>query len=223
MEKYVAYYRVSTQRQQKSGLGLEAQMSVVDQFVGDKKHIIAEYVEIQSGASDRREQLWRAISHAKKNGAKIIIARLDRFSRKVSFIARIMEAGINLVVAEMPAATDFQLHIFAALAQEERRLISERTRAALAQAKRRGVVLGKNGKSLAIKNRVDMCDRYLTLRQAVGEKWDYLSDKEIMLELNNLGFRRKDGTPWTAYSLSSLRKRVENESFDVKSFTTVGS
>jgi DNA invertase Pin-like site-specific DNA recombinase len=85
-------------------------------------------VEIQSGRKDNREQLWKAITLAKRGKAALVIARLDRFSRQVSFIARIMEEGVKLVVAELPNATDFQLHIFAALAQEERRLISERTR-----------------------------------------------------------------------------------------------
>lgn len=103
---------------------------------------IAEFCDVQSGKDDSRVELQRAIQLAKRENAKIVIARLDRFSRRVSFIANILEQGIGLVCAEMPNATDFQLHIFAALAQEERRLISERTKAALAEAKRRGKILG---------------------------------------------------------------------------------
>ena len=148
MKRYVAYFRVSTASQGRSGLGLAAQRTKVAEFLGIGDEVVAEYVEVQSGKSDTRNELWRAIAHAKKQSAKILIAKLDRFSRKVSFIAGIMEQGIGLVVAEMPHATDFQLHIFAALAQEERRLISERTRNALAEAKRRGVVLGQNGSVL---------------------------------------------------------------------------
>ena len=213
MSKYVAYYRVSTQKQEKSGLGLEAQKSAVAHFVGNQGLIIGEYVEVQSGRSDKREQLWKAIRQAKKENAKIVIARLDRFSRKVSFIAGIMDAGINLVVAEMPSATDFQLHIFAALAQEERRLISERTRAALAQAKRRGVRLGRNGDVIGRQNHDAMMDRYREIRDAIGRSWDYMSDREIAVELKKLNMKRKNGSSWTTYSVSALRNRVEKEGF----------
>lgn len=213
MSKYVAYYRVSTQKQEKSGLGLEAQMSAVANFVGNQGVIIGEYVEVQSGRSDKRKQLWKAIRQAKKENAKIVIARLDRFSRKVSFIAGIMDAGINLVVAEMPSATDFQLHIFAALAQEERRLISERTRAALAQAKRRGVRLGRNGDVIGRQNHDAMMERYREIRDAIGRSWNYMSDREIAVELNKLNMKRKNGSAWTTYSVSSLRNRVEKEGF----------
>jgi DNA invertase Pin-like site-specific DNA recombinase len=151
--KYVAYYRVSTVKQGKSGLGLEAQKESVRAFVEKEEELIGEYVEVQSGRKDNREELWKAIRAAKEHKAKIVIARLDRFSRKVSFISGIMDQGVSLVVAEMPHATEFQLHIFAALAQEERRLISERTKAALAQAKKRGVRLGKNGAVLAVQRK----------------------------------------------------------------------
>ena len=149
MIKYVAYYRVSTAKQGKSGLGLEAQKETVRAFVEKEGELIGEFTEVQSGRKDNREELWKAIRVAKEQKAKIVIARLDRFSRKVSFISGIMDQGVSLVVAEMPHATEFQLHIFAALAQEERRLISERTKAALAQAKKRGTKLGQNGRILA--------------------------------------------------------------------------
>jgi Resolvase, N terminal domain len=135
-----AYGIVSTERQGKSGLGLAAQ----------KRKIPSSQ---QARERRLRVEFQRAIQLAKRANAKIVIARLDRFSRRVSFIANILEQGIGLVCAEMPNATDFQLHIFAALAQEERRLISERTKAALAEAKRRGKILSTNGKNLAAKNR----------------------------------------------------------------------
>lgn len=153
MAEYVAYYRVSTASQGRSGLGLAAQKSKIGEFLSADDRLMGEFVEVQSGKTDDRTELWKAITFAKKHSAKIVIAKLDRFSRKVSFIAGIMEQGISLVVAEMPNATDFQLHIFAALAQEERRLISERTRSALAEAKKRGVTLGANGRVLAERNR----------------------------------------------------------------------
>ncbi|MCA1402553.1 recombinase family protein [Bradyrhizobium sp. BRP56] len=153
MTKFIAYFRVSTERQGKSGLGLAAQQRKIADFVAGGGTLIAEFYDIQSGRDDSRNELQKAIQLAKRENAKIVIARLDRFSRRVSFIANILEQGIGLVCAEMPNATDFQLHIFAALAQEERRLISERTKAALAEAKRRGKILGLNGRNLAAKNR----------------------------------------------------------------------
>lgn len=155
MTAYVAYFRVSTSKQEKSGLGLASQRSKLLDFMKHEDKLIAEFIETQSGRNDKREELWKAINHAKKHSAKILIAKLDRFSRKVSFISRIMEEGIGLVVADMPDASDFQLHIFAALAQEERRLISERTKAALAEAKKRGVVLGVNSKKLSKQNKLE--------------------------------------------------------------------
>ena len=155
MTRYVTYFRVSTAKQGKSGLGLAAQKTAIEQFLSPDDDVIAEFVEIQSGRKDQRVELWKAIGHAKKSNAKILIAKLDRFSRKVSFISSIMEEGLGLVVAEMPHASDFQLHIFAALAQEERRLTSERTRNALREAKKRGVELGKNGKLLAARNKAE--------------------------------------------------------------------
>ena len=153
MSRFVAYLRVSTSKQAKSGLGLAAQRSKIGSFLSKDDDLVAEYIEAQSGKRDGREELWKAIRCAKRQSAKLLIAKLDRFSRKVSFISRIMDEGVGLAVADMPNATDFQLHIFAALAQEERRLISERTKGALAEAKKRGVILGRNGKVLAKRNR----------------------------------------------------------------------
>ena len=153
MKRYVAYLRVSTTKQGRSGLGLAAQRSKINDYLIEGDELLAEFVETQSGRKNDREQLWKALHLAKRQSAKLIIAKLDRFSRRVSFISRIMDEGVGLVVADMPNASDFQIHIFAALAQEERRLISDRTKAALAEAKRRGVVLGQNGKVLARHNK----------------------------------------------------------------------
>ena len=136
MERYVAYMRVSTERQGRSGLGLAAQRNLIAKFVEGHGELHGEFIEVESGKKNNRQVLWEAIKEAQKHKAKLVIARLDRFSRSVSFIAQVMEQGIGLTIAEMPTATDFQLHIFAALAQEERRLISVRTKAALQEAKR---------------------------------------------------------------------------------------
>lgn len=159
MALYVTYLRVSTATQGRSGLGLAAQQSRIEQFLTDDDEVLREFVEVQSGRIDSRTELWNAIEFARKHSAKVLIAKLDRFSRRVSFISALMEQGVGLVVADMPNATDFQLHIFAALAQEERRMISERTRSALREAKRRGVVLGRNGKILAEKYKREATER----------------------------------------------------------------
>lgn len=209
MTRYVAYYRVSTEKQGKSGLGLAAQRTLIERFLSDGDEVIAEFVEVQSGKNDERAELWKAIAHAKKQDAKILIAKLDRFSRKVSFIAGIMEQGIGLVVAEMPHATDFQLHIFAALAQEERRLISERTRNALAEAKKRGVELGKNGKVLAERNRIEANQRAEELRPIIAPMVQAgLSLTEIARRLNLMGIRPVRGQRFHAEQVKSVLNRM---------------
>lgn len=209
MGRYIAYYRVSTEKQGKSGLGLAAQRHLIERFMSDGGEVVAEYVEVQSGKDDNRVQLWNAINHAKKASAKLLIAKLDRFSRKVSFISSIMEQGIGLVVADMPTATDFQLHIFAALAQEERRLISERTRNALAEAKRRGVLLGRNGIVLAELNRRAAQDRAEALRASVAPMLRLgLSYSEIARRLNEDGVRTARGGKFHAQQVIHVAERL---------------
>lgn len=214
MGRYVAYFRVSTEKQGKSGLGLAAQHSLVERFLSEGDEVIAEFVEVQSGKNDERVELWKAINHAKRNDAKLLIAKLDRFSRKVSFIASIMEQGIGLVVAEMPHATDFQLHIFAALAQEERRLISERTRSALAEAKKRGVALGKNGKVLAEQNRKAANERAEVLRPVIMPMVEQgLSLSKIARRLNDMGILTATGGRFYPEQVKLICNRLALNSF----------
>lgn len=211
MSRYVAYFRVSTEKQGRSGLGLSAQRTVIENFLSPDDEIIAEFVEVQSGKNDEREVLWKAITTAKRHDAKLLIAKLDRFSRKVSFIAGIMEQGIGLVVAEMPHATDFQLHIFAALAQEERRLISERTRNALAEAKKRGVKLGMNGRILAERNREEADQRAEQMRPIVGPMIEAgLSLSEIARRLNRMGIAPIRGKQFHAEQVKGIVRRLNS-------------
>lgn len=207
--KYVAYYRVSTARQGKSGLGLAAQRKLITDFLSESDFLIAEFCDVQSGRDDDRIELRQAIALATGKSAKLIIARLDRFSRRVSFIAQIMEQGIGLVCAEMPNASDFQLHIFAALAQEERRLISERTKAALAEAKRRGVILGSNGKYLAAKNRKAADDFAVSLRSKFDAELLGQSYNEIARHLNESGITTITGRKFHAQTVKNYIKRIE--------------
>jgi DNA invertase Pin-like site-specific DNA recombinase len=146
----VAYYRVSTQKQGQSGLGLEAQRAALVQFA-EREHfeIVAEHVEIETGkgsdALDRRPQLAAALKAAKRLKASILVAKLDRLSRDVHFISGLMSQRVPFIVAALGRDVEpFMLHVYAAVAEKERALISERTKAALAAAKARGVRLGKS-------------------------------------------------------------------------------
>lgn len=180
---------------------------MVRQFAGSHGELVGEFVDVESGKYDQRSELAKAMAYAKRASASLLIARLDRFSRRVSFIATMMEKGVQLVVAEMPHATDFQLHIFAALAQEERRLISERTKAALAQAKRRGVRLGQNGERLAEINRRMARDFANELRTHLPNDWRSMSLSSIALALNKKGVRTRTGCrflPQTVKNVLSL-------------------
>lgn len=147
MQRYVIYTRVSTEDQGKSGLGLEAQERDIgiflDQFSEVPFQIIGRFQDVQSGGDDDRPELAKALAMVRKTGAELLVAKLDRLSRKVSFIATLMDdAKVKLRVASMPYADKFQLHIYAALAEQERTFISQRTKTALRSAKERGVKLG---------------------------------------------------------------------------------
>ena len=139
--KFVAYYRVSTAKQGRSGLGLDAQRASVRAYVKDGR-IVAEYVEIESGKRSDRPELAQAIAHASREGATLIIAKLDRLARSVAFIFALRDSGVRFLACDMPEANTLTIGLLAALAQHERELISERTKAALAAKKARGAVLG---------------------------------------------------------------------------------
>jgi DNA invertase Pin-like site-specific DNA recombinase len=216
MTKFIAYFRVSTDRQGKSGLGLAAQRRKIVEYVSAAGTLIAEFCDIQSGRDDSRAELQRAIQLAKRENAKIVIARLDRFSRRVSFIANILEQGIGLVCAEMPNATDFQLHIFAALAQEERRLISERTKAALAESKRRGKILGANGRNLAAKNRKAADDFAALLRAKMDAGLTRRSYSEIARQLNDAGITTVTGRRFYPQTVKNYMNRHKNPEYSTR-------
>lgn len=207
--KYVAYYRVSTAKQQRSGLGLDAQKAAVTLFLQPTDELVAEFVETVSGRKDERFQLAEALKLARKSGAKILIAKLDRFSRRVSFIARMMESDVGITVVDMPAATEFQLHIFAALAQEERRLISIRTKAALFQAKQRGVQLGANGKLLAEQNRHRAIRQAKELEPLLPSQWSEMSYSAIAKYLNCNCVKTPLGSKFHPQSVKNLIAHIK--------------
>lgn len=141
--EFVAYYRVSTDRQGRSGLGLEAQRkAVADHLNGGTWDLVAEFTEVESGKRNDRPQLAAALAACRKAGATLIIAKLDRLARNVAFVANLMEAGVEFVAVDFPKANRLTIHILAAVAEHEREMISARTKAALQAAKGRGRRLG---------------------------------------------------------------------------------
>jgi DNA invertase Pin-like site-specific DNA recombinase len=140
---FVAYYRVSTQRQGRSGLGLEAQQKAVrDHLNGGNWRIVDEFTEVESGTRPGRPKLAQALKTCRALGATLIIAKLDRLARNVHFVSGLMESGVEFTAVDFPQANRLTVHILAAVAEHEAKMISERTKAALAAAKRRGVKLG---------------------------------------------------------------------------------
>lgn len=143
MEDFISYLRVSTDKQGRSGLGLEAQKAAVESYAATTGGaIVAEYVEIESGRKNDRPKLAEALAACRSRRAVLLIAKLDRLARNVAFIANLMESGVEFVAADMPTVNRLTIHILAAVAEEEARMISARTKAALAAAKARGVRLG---------------------------------------------------------------------------------
>jgi DNA invertase Pin-like site-specific DNA recombinase len=142
MTKYVAYVRVSTGKQANSGLGLEAQEAAIKAFLKPGDQLLETYLEVESGKNSDRPELAKALNHTKLTGAKLLVAKLDRLSRAVSFIAQLMDSKVDFVACDQPSATPLTVHIYAAMAEHERNMISERTKAALQAAKSRGVKLG---------------------------------------------------------------------------------
>jgi len=143
MTGFVAYFRVSTQKQGQSGLGLEAQKEVVRSHVNRRgETITAEFIEVESGKKADRPQLAAALALCKASGATLIIAKLDRLARNVAFVSNLMEAGVEFYACDLPQASRLTIHILAAVAENEAKAISDRTRAALAAKKAQGHKLG---------------------------------------------------------------------------------
>ena len=137
--KFVAYYRVSTERQGQSGLGLEVQENAVLEYLnGGGWKLVGRFVEVESGKRNDRPELAKALAACRRLGATLVIAKLDRLARNVAFVANLMESGVEFVAYDFPQANRLTIHILAAVAEHEREMISQRTKAALAAAKARG-------------------------------------------------------------------------------------
>ena len=143
MKKYIAYYRVSTKQQGNSGLGLDAQKTMVRNYLKEDDILIDQFEEVESGKNDNRPQLQKAIEKSKSEGATLLIAKLDRLSRNAGFIFLLKDSNVDFKCVDMPEANSLTIGIMACLAQEERELISKRTIAALQELKEKGLKLGK--------------------------------------------------------------------------------
>ena len=210
MKAAIAYIRVSTGKQGKSGLGLEAQQSAIDRFAAAEGFAIAEsFTEVQSGKDDdsKRPQLSAALEVARKTKAPVICAKLDRLSRDVHFISGLMKHKVAFIVADLGADTDpFMLHLYAALAEKERRMISQRTKDALASAKARGKQLGglrEHGREL----RQAAMERAKALAPHFAEL-EGKSAREIARILTARGVATPTGKPWSAQTVIRVRKRL---------------
>lgn len=211
MVQYVSYLRVSTQRQGQSGLGIEAQRVAVEQFLlGSGGTLVAEYVEVESGSGKARPILVQSIAQAKAVGATLLIAKLDRLGRNVAFVSSLMEGGVEFVAADAPYANRLMLHVLAAFSEHERSLISDRTKAALAAAKARGVCLGRNGKHLADQHRVAALVFARSLSSAVeaANKGGAKTLLDFSVELNRAGHRTRNGMLWTPGTVHRLLRRL---------------
>jgi DNA invertase Pin-like site-specific DNA recombinase len=211
MKTLIAYYRVSTQQQGKSGLGLEAQRAAVTAFAqAEGMTIAAEFTEVETGkgadALERRPSLAAALKAAKKAKCAVCVAKLDRLSRDVAFIASLMVQKVPFIVTALGANADpFMLHIYAALAEQERRMISERTKAGLAQAKVRGVQLGNQVQ--ANKNRNAAVHRAMLLRPIFAELTGR-SAAAIAAELNARKIPTPTNRPWSAKTVQRVQWRL---------------
>ncbi|WP_138995277.1 recombinase family protein [Larkinella sp. C7] len=161
MIKAIAYYRVSTDRQGKSGLGLEAQQEAVRLFADRQGYqVTTHFTEIESGKKNNRPELLAALAQCRKEKATLIIAKLDRLGRNVAFIANLMESKVQFKAVDNPYADELMIHLLAAFAQHERKQISSRTKDALQAAIRRGVQLGKHGKEVQCHKEREAADEF---------------------------------------------------------------
>jgi len=228
--KLIAYYRVSTKQQGQSGLGLEAQKAVVEAYAASERaEILASYTEVESGKLADRPKLASAIAHARRCKAKLVIAKLDRLARNVAFLSALMDSGCDFVACDNPHATRVMIHILVAFAEEEARRISERTKAALAAAKRRGIKLGSDrpghwkgneqarieglakGREIAKKVRREkaialMADLVPTLR---AMRDNGMSFAEMAEKLNADGHKTARDCEWSAMTVKRVLDRAD--------------
>jgi DNA invertase Pin-like site-specific DNA recombinase len=218
--KFVAYYRVSTRKQGKSGLGLEAQQGDVRSYLnGGNWKMVAEFTETESGKRSNRPQLLAALALCRLHNATLIIAKLDRLARNVNFISNLMESSVEFVAVDMPTASRFTVHIMAAVAEQEGIMIAARTKAAMATAKARGTQLGRRDEKIAAyasvgakasaarrtaKAAIRSNDLLPVIRAAQTEGATTL--RQIAARLNEEGIRTARGGAWSAVQVLRVMK-----------------
>lgn len=222
MHEIVGYLRVSTNGQGKSGLGLESQRTAIQRFAADNGMTIAAwYTEVETGtgfdALDKRPQLSAALSHAKKLKGEIVVAKLDRLSRDVAFISHLMTHHVPFIVTELGANVDpFMLHIYAALAEKERAMISQRTKAALAAKKASGAALG-NRTNLAEAQKLGAASNATKAKRQASNVLPIIAQiqaagirslRAIAESLNARGIKSARGTTWSAMTVSRVLARA---------------
>jgi DNA invertase Pin-like site-specific DNA recombinase len=208
--KYIAYYRVSTDKQGQSGLGLEAQQAAVASY---RDSIIAEFTEIESGKVDQRPQLALALEQCRKHNAAILIAKIDRLSRDAAFLLALRKAGVDIVAADMPHAGTLEFGIRAVVAQHEREEIARRTKAALAAAKARGVRLGSPNPSAGGAVTAQAADDYAAnvapIVLSIVAKMGAASLRAIAKQLQAESVQTpRGGTTWSPSQVSNLLQRL---------------
>jgi DNA invertase Pin-like site-specific DNA recombinase len=219
--QYVAYYRVSTDKQGQSGLGLEAQQAAVKQYADS---IIHNFTEIESGKIDSRPQLQAAIALCKRTGAALLIAKIDRLSRQAAFLLTLRDSGVQIVAADMPHAGTLEFGIRAVVAQHEREEISRRTKAALQAAKARGVRLGSPTPQIgsaagvaALQAKADAyADQVGPVVREIIAKSGASTLRDIAAVLQARGIQTPRGsTSWHPSSVSALLQRINQEASHV--------
>lgn len=220
---FVAYYRVSTERQGRSGLGLEAQQKAVETYLnGGRWSVVSTFLEVESGKNNARPKLAQALAACRVHNATLLLAKLDRLSRDAHFLLGLQKAGVRFVAVDMPHADNFTVGILAMVAQKEREMISQRTKDALAAAKARGVKLGGDRGNLSIvagfgraaseavrsakaTSRANDLAPILREQMSLGQ-----SLRSIAGFLNDQGIKTNQGALWTATAVSRAIKRLEN-------------
>jgi DNA invertase Pin-like site-specific DNA recombinase len=208
MENFVAYYRVSTDRQGKSGLGLDAQQAAVARYLSGDVFLLAEFTEIESGRRHtNRPQLAAALAECRRRRATLIIASLDRLARNVHFISGLMESGVPFVAADAPNDTAFVMHLRAAMAEEQLRNISSRTKAALQAAKARGTQLGNPRwqdslpRARAARNPPPPPQ---VVRMVLAYRSEGSTLRAIAAQLNEIGLTTPRGRQWHAETIRTI-------------------
>jgi len=216
MQNLISYIRVSTQKQGQSGLGLDAQSEAVNRYlIGKNSHLLAEFVEVESGRKTDKErpELARALEACKKQKAVLVVAKLDRLARNVHFISGLMEAKIKFIALDMPDANELSLHVMAAFAEHEAKRISERTKAALFEAKKRGTALGVEGINNLkpnLEQRKEKARRFAESLRTTLEGFQRmgLTQRQMAGKLNSLGIQTAKGGVWSLIQVQRILERL---------------